>query len=108
MLTIDTLQFEKNAPAMRWQCRMEMTLDGEDFTVSIIAGPFCYSTPRELLDDWRDYTTMEMAIMKIQDNGEVTYNDENFRENSDVLTYRSLEEILTILNEGSVYEYSSI
>lgn len=82
----------KEKPYGGWSARVKVT---EDIELSVVAGQFAYSSPREDLTDPHEYTAYEIAVFK---NGEFT--QEFFDDpNDDVVGWVSPEEIESLYNK---------
>lgn len=90
-MKVKELKFNEK-PYGGWSSRVKVS---DDIEMSIVAGKFAYSTPREDLSDPHEYTQYEVAVFK---DGEFTreFFDEDY---DDVLGWQSVEEIESLFTK---------
>ena len=91
-MEIKTLKFNEK-PYGGWSSRVKVN---DTIEVSIVAGKFAYSTPREDLDDPYSYSSYEVAVFK---DGEFTREFFEDDHNDDVLGWVPVKEVETLLDK---------
>jgi len=90
-MTFDDLTFVKDGMGT-WRCRENIN----NYEVSIVAGKYVYSTPRENLSDPNDFSEYEIAIFK---DGEFTREFFDSDHYDDVMGYVNKEQILSLISK---------
>jgi hypothetical protein len=90
-MTFEDLTFEKDEMGT-WRCRENIN----NYEVSIVAGNYVYSTPRENLSDPNDFSEYEIAIFK---DGEFTREFFDSDHYDDVMGYVTKEEINSLISK---------
>lgn len=96
-MTFDDLKFEIKNDGM-WKSKT--IING--FTLSVIAGEFAYSTPRENLKNVDDYHRFESSVM--DEDGYLVTRKIRKRLLDDVIGYMTRDEINELINEIEKYE----
>ena len=90
-MTFEDLTFVKDKMGT-WRCRENIN----NYEVSIVAGEYVYSTPRENLSDPNDFSEYEIAIFK---DGEFTREFFDSDHYDDVMGYVNKEQILSLISK---------
>lgn len=90
-MTFEDLTFAKDEMGT-WRCRENIN----NYEVSIVAGKYVYSTPRENLSDPNDFSEYEIAIFK---DGEFTREFFDSDHYDDVMGYVTKEEINSLISK---------
>lgn len=92
---IQAMQF--SSEARRWASRVPLD---EDTTLSVVAGEFLYSSPRQVLSDPADYNQYEFAILIPQGFFDLSrFSDFGGSIETQVGSYRDLAEIVKFANQ---------
>jgi len=90
-MTFEDLTFIRDERGT-WRCREKIN----NHEVSIVAGEFAYSTPRENLSEYSDFSTYEIAIFK---DGEFTREFFDSDHYDDVMGYVTKEKINSLISK---------
>lgn len=93
IMTFEKLKFTERPDSFGWVSRTHI---GDNIEVSVVAGTFAYSSPREKLSNPFDYTLYEMAVFK---DGEFTREFYDEDPGDDVLAYVDKETIVSVINK---------
>jgi len=90
-MTFENLKFDRTSGGWRSQTDLD-----NGFKVSVVAGVFAYSTPREDLSDPQDYSAYEIAIFDSE--GEWATRKFVPDHHDDVIGYLSKEDISSLIS----------